>query len=217
MQEITHPSNVGQSQGIKRRQFIAGTGAAALTFSILKPELVESAEANSKIDIGLIGCGGRGQWIADLFAKHGGYNLVAASDYFQDRIDAVGEKHSIPAARRFPGLFGYYDDIMCRVYGMEGTADTHYFGDVWVRSKDDIFNGGRMTNLYSDGAVNNIATFHKSVTNGDCANPTVAPSVRSNLTTILGRTAAYRRREVTWAEIMRANEKLSADFKGLKA
>jgi hypothetical protein len=31
-----------------------------------------------------------------------------------------------------------------------------------------------------------------------------------------GRTAAYRKREVTWAEMMKANEKLDFDLRGLK-
>ncbi len=65
-----------------RRRFLAGTGASVLAFTVLKPGLVGGAEANSKIDIGLIGCGGRGKWIADLFQKNGGYNFVAVADYF---------------------------------------------------------------------------------------------------------------------------------------
>ena len=109
----------------------------------------------------------------------------------------------------------FWDDIACRVYGMEGTIDTHYFGVVKVMC-DDAYNGGTMANLYTDGVVNNIATFHKAITSADYSNPTVAPSVRSNLTTILGRTAAYRRAEVTWDEMINANEKWEADFKGLK-
>jgi myo-inositol 2-dehydrogenase/D-chiro-inositol 1-dehydrogenase len=110
--------------------------------------------------------------------------------------------------------FGY-DDIMCRVYGSKGTADTHYSGKVTFRSTEDAFNGDT-PNLYADGAIRNIATFHRNVTSGDHSNPTVAPSVRSNLVTILGRTAAYRNREVTWDEIIKANEKLEADLRGLK-
>jgi hypothetical protein len=89
-----------------RRGFIAGAGASVVTFAVLKPELVRGAEANSKIDIGLIGCGGRGGWIADFFQNHGGFRLVAAADYFQDRVDAVGEKLKVPAERRFTGLSG---------------------------------------------------------------------------------------------------------------
>jgi predicted dehydrogenase len=100
-----------------------------------------------------------------------------------------------------------YDDILCRVYGTEGTADTHYFGDVWVKSKSDGYNGGKLANLYLEGAVNNIATFHRNIVAGDASNPTVAPSVRSNLTTILGRTAAYAGGEVTWADMMKRAEK----------
>jgi len=109
----------------------------------------------------------------------------------------------------------FWDDIVCRAYGMTGTFDTHYFGVVKVLC-DDAYNGGTMTNLYTDGVVNNIATFHKAITSADFSNPTVAPSVRSNLTTILGRTAAYRRSEVTWEEMIKANEKWETNLKGLK-
>ncbi len=73
-----------------------------------------------------------------------------------------------------------------------------------------------MGNLYSDGVETNIATFHDNITNGDCANPTVPASVRSNLTTILGRTAAYKNRVVTWHEMMRDKEKFSARPQGLE-
>ena len=53
---------------------------------------------------------------------------------------------------------------------------------------------------------------------GDFSNPTVAPSVRSNLTTILGRTAAYHPgQEVTWKQILDAAEKWEFDPEGLKA
>ena len=64
------------SPDITRRKFLATTGAAALGATILKPQLVRGAEANSKINLGVIGCGGRGSWIADLFGKNGNYNMV---------------------------------------------------------------------------------------------------------------------------------------------
>ncbi|MCA9450325.1 MAG: gfo/Idh/MocA family oxidoreductase, partial [Candidatus Omnitrophica bacterium] len=60
-------------------------------------------------------------------------------------------------------------------------------------------------------------TFHDSIQKGDFSNPTVAPSVRSNLTTILGRTAAYQGREVTWDEMMKTGEKLDGKLEGLKS
>jgi predicted dehydrogenase len=401
------------SRQVNRRQFITGAGAA-LSFTVMKPELVRGTAANSKIKLGLVGCGGRGAWIADLFMKHGGYEVVAAADYFQDRTDAVGEKFNVPAARRYTGLSGYrrlldakvdavaiesppyfhpeqaaagveagahvylakpiavdvpgcqsveasgkkasekklcflvdfqtrtdplyreavkrvqggdigrivcgeatyiadipwkqqipelladpnnperqlrawglsralsgdviteqnihsidvamwildahpvraygtggqkgrnagdcwdhfsviftfpndvivtfcskqfgagWDDILCRMYGTDGTIDTHYFGEVSIKGKTP-FAGGKVENLYPNGAIRNIATFYESVTRGDYSNSTVTPSVRSNLTTILGRTAAYRRQEVTWDEVMKSTEKFEPNLKGLKA
>ncbi|MBN2093140.1 Gfo/Idh/MocA family oxidoreductase [candidate division KSB1 bacterium] len=100
-------TNQKQFNSMTRRNFIAGMGSAALTFSILKPHQVRGTQANSKIKLGMIGCGGRGTWIADLFQQHGGYELVAAADYFQGRVDQFGEKFNIPAKKRFTGLSGY--------------------------------------------------------------------------------------------------------------
>ena len=408
-------TSAGFGQGVSRRDFISGTGAAALSLSLLKPGSVWGAEANSKIDIGLIGCGGRGKWIADLFLKDGSYNLVAVADYFRERVDEAGEKFGVPEQHRYTGLSGYHrlleqkldavviesppyfhpiqaadavdagkhvycakpiavdvpgcltieesarrasakklcflvdfqtranasyqeairrvkegmigklvsgeatyicgptftgisaalrkdphnpemqlrtwglnrilsgdiiteqnihaldvacwiigadpikavgtggearglggtcwdhfsatywfpnqilvsfsskqygqawDDICCRMYGLKGTIDTHYFGAVTVKSDEDGYNGGKMMNLYTEGAVNNIATFRDLIRKGDCRNVTVPESVRSNLTSILGRTAAYKETVVTWSEMMKTKEKWEANLEGLKA
>jgi predicted dehydrogenase len=399
---------------INRRQFIAaGTGAAALSFTIIKPEQVRGSQANSKIALGLIGCGGRGTWIAGLFQKHGGYQIAAAADYFADRVNVFGDKFQIEPSRRYTGLSSYrkllagkvdaiaiesppfyhsaqaaagveagvhvylakpiavdvpgcrtveesakkatakklcflvdfqtrtdplyreavrraqtgdigtiisgeatylcgptwdaqanflrpdpgdperrlrawgldralsgdviteqnihaldvatwildaspirafgaggqkgrtigncwdcfsvtftfpqntvvtfhskqygrgVDDICCRMYGTEGTIDTHYFADVNIRGKTP-YEGGKVDNVYTNGAIRNIAAFAECITQGQYSNATVAPSVRSNLTTILGRTAAYRRSEVTWEEVIEARERLDPKLSGLK-
>ena len=60
-------------RALDRREFIAGAGGAVLSFSIMKPGLVRGSQANSRIALGVIGCGGRGTWIADLFQQHSGY------------------------------------------------------------------------------------------------------------------------------------------------
>ncbi|MGO8701455.1 MAG: Gfo/Idh/MocA family protein [Limisphaerales bacterium] len=413
MNKIHNISSIPHSFNVSRRQFLATAGASALSLAVASPTL-RAAESEAKVNIGLIGCGGRGTWIADLFLKDGHYNLVALADYFQDRVDSAGEKFQVDKSRRFTGLSAYkrlleekldavviisppyfhpeqaaaageagkhvycakpiavdvpgcqsieasgrkateknqvflvdfqtrahpsyqeavrlvhsggigkivsgeasyetsdifgpndarirekpednemrvrcwgcdrtlsgdiiteqnihaidvaswimdaaplraygecgrtrpplengvcdnfsvifdypkdaritfnskqagkfWEDICCRVYGETGVIDTHYFGVVKVLC-DDAYNGGTMTNLYTDGAVYNIAAFHKAISAADYSNLTVPPSVRSNLTTILGRTAAYRRAEVTWDELLKANEKLEANLKGLK-
>ena len=398
---------------VSRRRFLGAMSVNAATLALASTNL-SAAEAKVKINYGLIGCGGRGSWLANLFKKHGGYNLVAVADYFQDRVDAVGEKFQIPTERRFTTLSGYkrlleqkldaiiietppyfhpeqaaaavdagkhvylakpiavdvpgcktiaesggrateqklcflvdfqtrahpayqevvrrvldggigrivsvetnyqtstmfaeldaslradpdnrelrlrawaldcalsgdiiteqnihaldvatwfigadpiraygtcgrareflgecrdhfsaifyfpndiianfcskqvgrnYEDIMCRVYGMNGTVDTHYGGEVTFRAGKEEFKA-TTDNLYADGAVWNIAAFYDNIIRGDYSNPTVEPSVRSNLTTILGRAAAYQKREVSWAELMKANEVLHFNLKGLKA
>jgi hypothetical protein len=109
-----------------------------------------------------------------------------------------------------------YDDILCRVFAMNGTVDTHYSGKVWLRSRDDAFEGDTK-NLYAEGTKINIGAFHDAIAQGAPANLTVAPSVRSNLTTILGRMAAYNQGEVTWKDMIAKNEKWEFDTKGLKA
>lgn len=408
------PSQATPPSGLNRRQFVTSTAASVVGATLLRPGLLGGAEANSKINIGLIGCGGRGRWIADLFVKNGGYNVVAVADYFQDRADEAGQKLGVPAERRYSGLNGYrkmleqkldavviqsppffhpqqaaeavdagkhvymakpiavdvpgclsveesgkrasekklcylvdfqtranaayqqavkhvkdgmigklvsgeatyicgptfgaiskvlkadpnnpetqlrtwglnralsgdiiteqnihaldvacwiiganpikavggggecrgfggtcwdhfsvtywfpgdvllsfsskqyghaWDDICCRMYGVKGTIDTHYFGVVSVKGMEDGFNA-KMGNLYTEGAVNNIASFAEAIRKGDYSNPTVTESVRSNLTTILGRTAAYSGREVNWQEMLKKAERLEFDVKGLKA
>ena len=392
-----------------RREFLTGAAAAAASLTIMKPALVRGAEANSKIELGMIGCGGRGNWIMNLFNKHKGYQVVACADYFEDKVKGFGKRFSVPAERQYTGLSNHakllaskvdavaiesppyfhpihaaaaveagkhvylakpiavdvpgcttiaesgkkasakkkvflvdfqtranaiyqeavkrvhngdigrlvngvavyycgfmfgktrpndaegrlrrwcldqvlsgdiiteqnihaldvacwildgapvsavgtggrklrtgdgliYDhfnlvytfpkdvpisftsrqfgkgpsDIGCWVHGSRGTIDTHYSANVKIFG-DVPYAGGNTSGLFQSGAVGNIATFHKSITEGVTHNPTVAPSVCSNLTTILGRMAAYTGRKITWAEMMKANEKLDPKLEGLKA
>jgi myo-inositol 2-dehydrogenase/D-chiro-inositol 1-dehydrogenase len=397
---------------LSRRRFLSGMGRAA-TLTVLPAGLVRGTARNSQIAIGVIGCGGRGRFIANLLARHGGYAIVSVSDYFGDRAGDVGEKHGVPAGRRFTGLSGYrrlleqeldavaietppyfhpaqaadavdagkhvylakpvavdvpgcrsieasatralnrlcflvdfqtraneffveavrrvhagalgrlafgeatyhaedpfleqaeyaragtpegrlrawglsralsgdiiteqnihtldvaswvmkqppveafgtggrkyrdvgdcfdtfsvvyrYADevgvtfssrqfkghgtrpegIRTRFFGTEGVFEAEYGGQVLVRGSQ-FYRGGETPTIYEQGAVANIAAFHEAVSKGDFSNPTVAESVRSNLVTILGRTAAYTRRPVTWDAVLRSDERLVPDLNGLK-
>ena len=97
----------GVKNSVNRRQFMAGAGLAALSFSVIKPDQVSGTEANSKIKLGMVGCGNRGKWITNLFLKHGGYEITAAADYFPDRLEAFGEKFHIPQTHRYSNLSCY--------------------------------------------------------------------------------------------------------------
>jgi len=409
----------GVPEGVTRRGFLASAGSAAFAFTVLQPHLVGSYAANARVRLGLMGCGGRGTWIADLFKQHGGYDIVAAFDYFQDRVDAFGEKFNVSPARRFTGLSGFrrildaqvdavaiesppyfhaeqaaaavdagkhvylakpiavdvpgcntvaesgrkatakklcflidfqtradpyfqealkrvhegalgefafgeatyhagdpfpghykffqedptnpenrmrgwgldkvlsgdiiteqnihtldvaswimneppviaygtggrtvrhvgtcYDHftlvfiypknvaitfssrqfgaygsqpegIRNRMFGSKGVLETEYGGQVILRAdKENFYRGGSSPGIYKDGAAANIATFHNDIVGANYANATVEPSVRSNLVTILGRTAAYEHRVVTWDEIINSKTKLDANLKGAKA
>ena len=395
---------------LDRRGFLAGTAAAAASVLVAQSGQAKGAAANSKITLGLIGCGGRGKWIADLFQKHGGYRFVATADYFPDRAREAAAMLEVPEGRAFSGLSAYKrvldarpdaiaiisppyfhpeqamagveagchvycakpvavdvpgchamaeagrkgteknrvvlidfqtrtsefyreavrrvhagdigavvcgaanyyggplgisgynpndpeskirawsldrvlsgdtiteqfihaldvaawiidaaplkayggcsrggrtdngtcngnfnvtytfpkdvlvsftgtqfgtgdNDIGCRAFGPQGMIDTHYFGIAHIVGHKS-YKGGKHGNLYTDGAVSNIAAFHRAIEKGDCANATVPASVRSNLTTILGRTAAYRKAEVTWDEMLKQGEKLEYSLAGLKS
>jgi myo-inositol 2-dehydrogenase / D-chiro-inositol 1-dehydrogenase len=414
---MTNNSTLGDHHGpsdMTRRTFVAGTTALGLA-TIVRPERVAGAEANSKIAVGLVGCGGRGNWIADLFNQHGGYQFVGTADYFKDRAEGTGNRLKVPAAKCFSGLAGYKrlldarpdaiiiesppyfhpeqsltgveagvhvycakpvavdvpgclaiaeagrkgtekkrcvlidfqtrateffieaikrvhagaigrlafgestyhadipwmgqiadakggenperrlrawgldrilsgdiiveqnihtldvaswimnqppvsaygtggqkvrdfgtcwdtfsvvyqypnqvavnfssrqfngygttpEGIRNRMFGADGVLETEYGGQVLIRGKS-FYRGGRTPGIYQEGAMKNIADFHAAIGKGDYSNPTVAPSVRSNLTAILGRMAAYKKAEVTWSEMMKTAEKLDFSTAGLK-
>ena len=408
------PSEPKRGGKLGRREFLAGAGSAAMSFTIMKPGLVRGSQANSKISLGVIGNGSRGTWIAGLFKDHGGYEITAGADYFADRANAFGDKFNLSAARRFTGLKGYQrlieakvdavavesppyfhreqgaaaleagvhvylakpmavdvpgcrnieadgkraetkklaylidfqtrtdpfyqeairrvqkegaigrilggevsyvasspwpkmipelavnpqdperrlrawgliralsgdiiteqnihsidvmtwildqhpvkalgtgglisrnigdiwdhfavnfwypndvlmvffskqygagaDDIRCEMWGADGTIDAHYAGEVTIKGKTP-YAGGRDGMMYTTGAVRNIAWFHEQLTSGKFDYSTVAPAVRSNLTTLLGRMAAYKGTEVTWDELMRSEECLDPHLEGAK-
>ncbi len=391
-----------------RRSFLATT-ATVTAFTALKPSLVFGAEANSMLDIGLIGCGGRGNWIAKLFADSGKYRLAACADYFQDKVDSVGDRFKIGSSRRYTGLSGYKrlleskldavvietppyfhpqqandaveagkhvylakpiavdapgcqqilaaglratakkqvflvdfqtradaqfrnavrqvhdgaigslvmaeawypwsgggrgappetpeeqlrqwyyvlpisgdfiveqsihsldlvtwiinadplgargsgghkvrpansiydhfavtyrfpgdlvlsftciqsvpmvkDEIRARVFGAQGFIDADYYTGVTVRGPETAVRAN-VNNLYDSGTVVNINEFHEAILKGDCSNPTVAPSVRSNLTAILGREAAYSQSEISLANLLKQGKRLEPNLKGLKS
>lgn len=111
---------------------------------------------------------------------------------------------------------GVKDAIPCTIYGADGTVDTDYFSHAWIKGKNP-YEGGEFTDLYGSGAINNIRDFHKFINEGHVANETVAPSVRSNLTCVLGRDASYRGGTLTWEEMMKEKKQFKPDLSGLKA
>lgn len=91
-----------------RREFLKRSAAVAAAAPLADAAAVWAAEQSPveaspparKIKLGLIGCGGRGSWLADLFQKHGGYEIHAIADYFDDLAQRAGERFQVDPARR---------------------------------------------------------------------------------------------------------------------
>jgi predicted dehydrogenase len=118
-------------------------------------------------------------------------------------------------SRQFDG-HGISCGITNRMFGSDGVLETSYGGNVMIRGKN-FYRGGSSPGIFEDGAVSNIATFRKNIAEGKFDNPTVEPSVHSNLLTILGRTAAYTHEKVYWRDLLKSTEKLDGKLDGLKA
>ena len=108
------------------------------------------------------------------------------------------------------------DGIGCLAYGQKAYIEANYAGKVLIRGVEDGFAGGEDKVLYESGMKRNVATFHRSITEGLHANPTVEPSVNSTLACLLGRTAALRGRKLTWDELLQDKTRWEPDLTGLK-
>ena len=97
------------SENANRRDFFKSSGAAAaaaLGFSIVKPESVRGAQANSALSVGLIGCGRRGSYVTGLFAKNEFAKIAYLCDIYDDQIAAASKLFS--GARPFKNI----DDML---------------------------------------------------------------------------------------------------------
>jgi len=389
---------------LNRRRFLQASSATAAGLLIASPRIAFGAEANEKLELGLIGCGNRGAWIGDLFQQNSNTKVVALHDYFQDRVQAAAERLEVSSDRCYIGLDGYkellesgvdavavesppyfhpeqtvaaleagkhvylakpiavdvpgcmaivdaarkihgkqtilvdfqtrndplfreaaqrihdgmigevvcgqayyhtgrlrlhaepgtevarlrnwvfdkalsgdiiveqnihvldvanwfigghpvsaqglggrkartdvgdcwdhfsvtysyeddvlltfssnqfapgFNDLCTRVYGPLGTADAHYGGDVSIRGKSESWAGGKTSQIYRQGAVNNIKDFHASIVQANYLD-NAEESAHSTMTSILGRTTAYEERPVTWKKMVKANVRLDPDLK----
>ncbi|HJT34342.1 MAG TPA: Gfo/Idh/MocA family oxidoreductase [Pirellulales bacterium] len=89
---------------VNRRQFLkAAAGAAGV---LAAPSFVCATGANDKLNIAVIGCGGRGGANLQAVAA-AGENIVALCDVNQTNLDAAGERH--PHAKKFTDFRKLFD------------------------------------------------------------------------------------------------------------
>jgi len=66
---------------------------AAGALLLVKPQTALTYQANSTVELGLIGCGSRGNWIGDLFVEFTGARFVAAADAFAAPLELAAAKY----------------------------------------------------------------------------------------------------------------------------
>lgn len=100
-----------------RRQFLRTT-AAGSGLLLLKPEAVFSYQANSNVELGLIGCGGRGNWIGPFFPEYAGARIVALADVIREHLDTTASKFKVESSRAYYGPDAYKELIGSKVDGV---------------------------------------------------------------------------------------------------
>jgi len=115
----------GAKRGMARREFLT---AAAATSGIVfvKPQSVTGTQANSAVEMGIIGCGGRGLWLGDLAHKNTQIKIVALADPFQDRLDRGSARLGIDAARCHKGVDAYKELVASKVDAVAIESPPYY-------------------------------------------------------------------------------------------
>ncbi len=148
------------------------------------------------------GTGGRTDWSGTPFNTGDAYDHFAVNFWYPGDVHASFSSHQL--TRDFA-------DLCVRCFGIQGAADTHYGGLVRITGPN-AWMGAERDDTFRQGAINNVKAFVQSVRSGKPIN-NAAQSVDSNLTAILGRTAAYRQQMVTWEELMASEERFEAELK----
>jgi len=91
------------STHLSRRSFLRNT-AAGSAYVLAFPAIVSAQNANSKLNIAIIGSGGRG---AGNLSEVSGENIVALCDVYEPNVEAAAKKH--PKARKYVDFRKLYD------------------------------------------------------------------------------------------------------------
>jgi len=105
----------------------------------------------------------------------------------------------------------------CFANCQQGYFESGYGGMNRIIGNKTGWRGADVGGIYISGIERNIATFHKSICEEKYDNPTLIPSINSNLATILGREAGRRKTKLTMDEVIKENRRLDVDLTGLKS
>jgi myo-inositol 2-dehydrogenase/D-chiro-inositol 1-dehydrogenase len=148
------------------------------------------------------GTGGRTDWKGTKWEFGDAFDHFLVTFWYENDVKVQFSSNQLTSS---------YNDIAVRCFGIKGCADAHYGGLVRIAG-ENAWKGSDKDDTFRQGAINNAVAFVESIKTGKLVNNT-EDAVTSTLTAILGRTAAYQGRAVTWDEMMKRNEKLTADLK----
>ena len=114
-----------------RRAFLkrATVGAAALT--LVKSTSVTGAPANSKIEVGILGCGGRGQFVGKQLLTYAEQDIkiVALQDPFADRLENAAGQFGVEKSRTYRGLEAYKELVKSPLDAVAITSPPYFHPD----------------------------------------------------------------------------------------
>jgi myo-inositol 2-dehydrogenase/D-chiro-inositol 1-dehydrogenase len=148
------------------------------------------------------GTGGRTDWKGTKWEFGDAFDHFLVTFWYENDVKVQFSSNQLTSS---------YNDIAVRCFGIKGCVDAHYGGLVRIAG-ENAWKGSDKDDTFRQGAINNAKAFVESVRSGKLLNNT-DDAVTSTLTAILGRTAAYHGRTVTWDEMHKMNEKLTANLK----
>jgi myo-inositol 2-dehydrogenase/D-chiro-inositol 1-dehydrogenase len=148
------------------------------------------------------GTGGRTDWSGTPWDAGDAWDHFLVTFWYPNDVQVDFSSHQLTRS---------FADLCVRCFGIKGAVDSHYGGMVRITG-ENAWMGLEKDDTFRQGAINNVKNFIESIRSGNPVN-NAEQAVESNLTAILGRTAAYQGRVVTWDELMRSNEKWEANLR----
>ena len=106
-----------EQDGYPRRRFLGGAGHGGCGAAVGRRRRgpgdgstrrrPAATPPERKIKLGLVGCGGRGWWLGELFQKHGGYRFTPLPITSRRSVNRCGDALKVDPQRRFSGLSAY--------------------------------------------------------------------------------------------------------------
>ena len=138
----------------------------------------------------------------------GGHKARPVGDCWDHFVVTYSYPNGVTAVFSSADFINGYADMCVRLYGSAGTVDSHYNGALNITG-DHPWKGAEKDDTFTGGAIENLKAWVASIRTGQYLN-NVPVSVESNLTAILGRTAAWAGHPVTWDQMLAHPEKLEA-------